>query len=63
MPWVRFTDGFDWKPKLQVTIAYQPGDLMLVTTRCMNAAIARGAAEMAERPRKPDGDICENHGS
>lgn len=34
-------------------IAYKAGQVLLVTTRCANAAIARG---VAEKVKKPDGD-------
>lgn len=50
MPVVRFLKNFDWKPVPAVTIAYKAGAKHLVTTRCAERAIARGAAEKVERP-------------
>jgi hypothetical protein len=44
MPWVRFTDNFDWRPKPQVTIAYKAGMHLLVTTPCAEQAVAAGKA-------------------
>ncbi len=55
MPWVYFTENFDWKPKPQVTIAYREGQRLLVTTPCANAAFAKGVAEKLKTPRKADG--------
>lgn len=56
MPWVRFIEPFDWKPKPQVTIAYLAGFAGLVTTACANAAIAKGSAIKIPTPRKADGN-------
>ncbi|WP_442580718.1 hypothetical protein ACSBOB_01575 [Mesorhizobium sp. ASY16-5R] len=42
MPWVRFTDDFDFKPKPAVTLAYLRGDECNVTTACRDAALAAG---------------------
>lgn len=50
MPWVRFEQAFDWKPKPSVTQAYLPGQVKLVTTACAVAAIAQ---EKAVRVKKP----------
>ncbi len=50
MPVVRFLKNFDWKPMSTVTIAYKEGAKHLVTTRCAERAIAKGAAEKVERP-------------
>lgn len=44
MPWVRFSDGFDWKPVPAVTIAYRAGGAYQVTTACANAAVKAGKA-------------------
>lgn len=51
MPWVRFTQAFDWKPQPSVTIAYQAGQVKLVTTPCAEAAIAKGKAERTTKPQ------------
>lgn len=61
MPWVRFTDDFDWKPTPQSTTGYLKGQELLVTTPCANAAKARGVAEDIPTPRNDDGDLRENH--
>jgi len=50
MPWVRFTAGFDFKPRRAVTVAYQAGQVKLVTSPCARAAIAAGKAEPATKP-------------
>lgn len=50
MPWVRFTADFDFKPKKAVTIAYQSGQVKLVTSPCARAAIAAGKAEATTKP-------------
>ncbi len=50
MPVVRFLRNFDWKPLPTVTIAYREGAKHLVTTRCAERAILKGAAEKIERP-------------
>ena len=49
MPVVRFLRNFDWKPVPAQTIAYKAGAKHLVTTRCAERAIAKGAAEKVER--------------
>lgn len=43
MPWVRFTRPYNWKPRLAVTVAYEPGDY-LVTRACAARATVAGAA-------------------
>lgn len=50
MPVVRFLRNFDWKPMPAQTIAYKAGAKHLVTTRCAERAILKGAAEWVERP-------------
>jgi hypothetical protein len=49
MPLVRFLRNFDWKPKPTVTIAFKAGSKLVVTTRCAERAILKGAAEKVER--------------
>ena len=44
MPWARFSEDFDWKPKAAVTIAYRAGGTYQVTTACVDAAVAAGKA-------------------
>lgn len=60
MPWVRFTENFDWKPTPQNTTGYLKGQELLVTTPCANAAKARGVAEDIPTPRKDDGKHSPN---
>jgi len=52
MPWVRFTADFDFKPMPTVTQAYRAGQVVLVTTPCAEAAIAKGKAVKASNPKK-----------
>lgn len=56
MPWVRFTADFDFKPKPNVTQAFQEGQERNVTTPCADAAIANGKAVKLPRKRKSHGD-------
>lgn len=53
MPWVRFTENFDWWPSSQVTISYRKGMVKNVTRRCAEKAKAEKKAVSASRP-KPD---------
>lgn len=50
MPWFKFTQAFDWKPRPSVTIAYLPGQVKLVTTPCAEAAIAKGKGVRVKNP-------------
>lgn len=52
MPRVKFLKDFDWKPKPAVTLAFKAGSEHLVTTRCAQAAIAKGRAEAVKTPRR-----------
>lgn len=52
MPWVRFTAGFDFKPKPAVTQAFRAGEEKFVTTECARQAMA---ADKAVRIKKPEG--------
>lgn len=52
MPVVRFFRNFDWKPTPSYTIGYKAGQELLVTTRCSDAAIAKGRAELVKKPRR-----------
>jgi hypothetical protein len=61
MPWVEFTDDFDWKPKPQITIAYRAGFKGNVTTPCAQAAVAKGVATKSKTPRKDDGNGSANN--
>ena len=44
MPWVRFTQRFDYKPKPNVCIAYKADGKYLVKQDCADKAIAAGKA-------------------
>ncbi len=44
MPWVRFTDDFDWWVLPLVCRAYRKGAVRLVTTRCARLAKSRRKA-------------------
>lgn len=52
MPWVRFSEDFDWKPLPQVTVAYKVGWSGLVTTPCAAAAVEANKAVRLKTPRK-----------
>lgn len=54
MPRVRFLKDFDWKPLRSVTFAFKAGSEHLVTTRCAQAAIAKGRAEPVKKRRKAE---------
>ncbi len=56
MPWVRFSQPFDWKPKPSVTIAFRAGDEKLVTTPCAHAAVAAGKGVVVKKSRKGKAD-------
>lgn len=47
MPWVKFTDDFDWYPPERngrYCVAYRAGMSLLVTTPCAIAAVDAGKA-------------------
>ena len=50
MPWVRFFEPFDFKPKKAITIAYPAGFSGLVTQQCATAVTSAGTGELIERP-------------
>lgn len=52
MPWVRFTEDFDFKPSSSVTIGYRAGQTKLVTTACANAAVAKRKADRVQKGPK-----------
>lgn len=56
MPWVRFSEDFDWKPLPQVTIAYRAGWSGLVTTPCANSAVQANKAIRLKTPKKGEKD-------
>lgn len=52
--WVRFTADFPWNPVPAQTIMFKAGMVRFVPRRCAEAAIARGVAQKATRPRKSE---------
>lgn len=48
MPWVRFLEEFDWKPKPAVTVAFRAGTVKLVTRACAEKALTAGKAVRLE---------------
>lgn len=56
MPWIMFSEDFDWKPLPQVTIAYKAGWSGLVTTPCANCAISANKAFRLKTPKKGEKD-------
>jgi hypothetical protein len=55
MPWVRFTENFDFSHRYGSTTAYKAGMVLNVTRRCAGAALA---AKRAVRLRKPNRDAA-----
>lgn len=52
MPWVRFLEDYDWRPKKTVIIAYKKGMTALVPQAAFEKSIAAGKAEQTQRPGK-----------
>lgn len=64
MPWVEFTDKFDFTPAAdrRQTTAYKAGHRVLVTTECFDAAKAKGVAHKIKAPargQEPTGEPVE----
>jgi len=53
MPWVRFDQDFDFKPRAAVTIAYPAGHIGLVPRKCAEAVKAAGKGVETRRPSAP----------
>lgn len=53
MPWIKFTEDFDWHVKPNVTIAYTAGQRYLVPQACEEAAIKAGKAVASPPESKP----------
>ena len=51
MPWVRFTDNYDFWFSRTACKAYRKGAVQNVTTPCAELAIAAGKAESVKSPR------------
>lgn len=51
MPWVEFTNDFNWRPKANVIVAFKRGLKVFVTRRCAQTAIEAGKAVITVRPR------------
>lgn len=52
MPWVRFTERFDFKVTPRVTISYRAGCTYLVKQACAEQAVRDGKADYVDRPVK-----------
>jgi hypothetical protein len=52
MPWVRFTQTFDWKPNEKTMISYRAGSIHLVKQIVADLAVREGKAIRIERPQK-----------
>lgn len=53
MPWIRFTDNFDWQPRdARWMIAFKKGSTKLVKRVVANKAIKEGKAVIVERPHR-----------
>jgi hypothetical protein len=52
MAHVRFSQDFDWSPRLHVVIAYKAGESYVVRRECADEAIAAGAAKEVEPQRR-----------
>ena len=54
MPWVEFTDKFDFTPGAdrRTTTAYKAGHRVLVTTECFEKASAKGVAFKIKPPAR-----------
>ena len=51
MPWVRFTENFDWQPtNVKWMVAFKKGSSKLVKRSVANEAIKKGKAVLIERP-------------
>jgi hypothetical protein len=50
MPWVHFTQNYDWRPNERLVIAYRAGTVHLVKASVAEQAIREGKAEPTERP-------------
>lgn len=54
MPWVRFTENFDWQPvNARWMISYKKNSTRLVKQVVAETAIKEGKAEPTERPINP----------
>lgn len=61
MPWVRFSESFDWKPprtwrgrpyaRGRLMLSYFAGQRCNVPTACAEEALAKGVAVKVEGPR------------
>ncbi|MCO6386234.1 hypothetical protein [Aliihoeflea sp. 40Bstr573] len=51
---VKFIRDFDWKPTRHTTIAYKADQEYTVRRECADAAVAAGAGNEVDAPRKGD---------
>lgn len=54
MPWLRFSETFDWRPHPRQMIRFRAGIQALVTTPCAELAIASGKAERIATPTRDE---------
>jgi len=56
MPWIRFTDKFDWRPPgmPHVIVAFKPGVTCFVTRHCANAVQRVGRGLPVTKPLQGD---------
>ena len=56
MPWIEFTDDFDFIPpnERRVTLSNKAGQVKNVTTECANAAKDAGKGKPAKNPNGKD---------
>lgn len=59
--WVEFIAAFRWKPAPGVVIRYLPGMRLMVTRRCAEKAIAKGAAKKSKNPEARNGKKRNDH--
>lgn len=51
MPWVRFTEAYDFLARERLVVAYKKGREYLVKRSCADDAVAKGKAVLIERPQ------------
>lgn len=56
MPWVQFSQYFEFRQKTNMIVVYRPGEVRLVTRACAADAIGKLAAWEVGRP---DGESCD----
>lgn len=49
MPWVEFTENFDWMPHPRQMKAYKAGTKVMVPTPCADRAVALGKGKVLDK--------------